>query len=161
MFGKNSKGTIENVRIHVEKAAYVGTQAPLFDNAILAGSLKNVFITFGASVAFNGSVNGLISSVVETVVKFENVYAVGTYTCLNGNILTWAKNATHNTRFKNAMNAGNGAYFTSLADFKAGTATVDGVKQDAVDYKAKIASAYDSAIWDLSGDYPELKKPSK
>ena len=165
IFGYNSKGSLENVRIHIEKAIYNGSQAPLFDNAILGGSLKNVFVTYGSSVTFAGNSNGLISSIIESGVTIEGLYVVGGYTSTSNTnpMITWTKNkGTHDARYIAAMTKGGvkyGAYFASATDFASGVETIEHVAQAATDvYKNQIASLFDSAIWDLSGTLPELKK---
>ena len=168
LFGVCSKGTLENVRIHIEKATYNGEQAPLFDNALLSGALKNVFVTFGGAVTFAGNSNGLISSKIEPGVTIEGLYVVGSYTSTSNTnaMVTWTKNkSTYDARYIAAMTKNGvkyGAYFDSVIDFIDGIETIEGVKQTATDvYEKQIAQLYDSEIWDLTSGLPTLKSASK
>jgi hypothetical protein len=168
LFGYNFKGVLENVRIHVNKAYYNGTQAPLFDNQLAGGSIKNLFVTFGDSVTMGGNSNGLISSTIETGVTIEGLYVVGSYVSTQNTnaMITWTKNkGTHDARYIAAMSrtgAKLGAYFASAQDFADGIETIEGVKQTATDvYEKQIAELYDSVIWDLTSGLPTLKSASK
>lgn len=165
LFGKYCLGTLENIRIHVEKGSYGGEKAPLFDRNINKGAtIKNVFVTFGLDVTFSGINNGLIASLCETSVDIEGLYVVGGYadTHKSSKIKTWCKQESSNKNYVNAMTKDGvkyGAYFASKADFINGIETINGEAQAATDiYKNQIANLYDSSVWDLTGDYPELKK---
>lgn len=166
VFGKYCHGTVENVRIHIEKGAFGGEKAPLFDSAVKSGTvMKNVLVTFGESVTFSGSHNGLVSSICDASgITIEGVYFIGAYTDTKGTMNTWCRQATSDTRYVKLMTKDGvkyGAYFASVDDFKKGIETIKGEAQAATEvYKNQIASLFDEKIWDLTGDVPELKKPA-
>lgn len=168
LFGKYCHGTVENVRIHVDKVGFASTEiAPLFDYKICDGSvINNVVVSFGTGVDLSKNNTGLLSSYVESNVNISGLYVIGAYTDTNATskMKTWCKQEASDNNIVNAMTKEDvkyGAYFASVADFADGIETIKGEAQEATDvYKNQISELFDENVWDLTGELPELIKPA-